>query len=211
MSRQTSLDDATQRAYLGVTRGTLVKADDKTKMQELTVRARFGEQFTNVEHWHPYGMSYVPNEPDKGGEAEVLLAYLGGSPDHPIAIAVADRRSRPKNLKPGDIAHHDSRGNVTVYSKDGITKTSPYTITHNTVDKDGKVMSSVVQNPDGKVTISNKAGATITMDGPNLTTKPGAGGQHIIDGDVSVKGGLSATKTIAAQAVTSGGLPVKTA
>lgn len=203
-------DDTSRRAYIGVSRGTLVKADDKTKMQELTVRSRFGEQMTNVEHWGHYGLSYVPLPPKDGQEAEVLFSYLGGSPDHPVAIAVADRRHRPKNMKPGDIAHHDHRGNVTTFTEGGMTHSSPAKITHNTVDKDGKVMSSVVQHPDGKVTISNSKGAMIEMDGPNIRTKPGAGGKHMMDGDLNVKGSVNATEMVAGKAVTSGGSPVRT-
>lgn len=203
-------DDAARRSYLGVSRATIVEADDKPKMQELTVRARVSEQWTNVEHWQGYGSTYVPLPPDKDGEAEVLLAYLGGSPDHPVAIGVADRRHRPKNLKPGDVAHHDHRGQSTVFSEKGVTHRSPLTITHETVDGQGNVTSSVVQDPSGKVTIKNKGGATIVMDGPNITTKPGAGGKHVMDGDVDVKGSVTAAKTIAGQAVTSGGQAVRT-
>ena len=205
-------EDAARRSYLGVTRATFVKADDQTRMQEVTVRGRFGEQFTNVEHWQPYGFTAVPLPPDdqQQSQAEVLLAYLGGSPDHPIAIGVADRRHRPKGLKPGDIAFHDHRGQTTVFSKDGVTHRTPLTITHQTVDGGGAVTSSVVQDPSGKVTITNKGGATIVMEGANITTKPGAGGKHVMDGDVDVKGGLTASKTIAGQAVTSGGVAVRT-
>ncbi|GJD58348.1 phage baseplate assembly protein domain-containing protein [Methylobacterium dankookense] len=203
-------EDAARRAYIGVSRATLVKADDKPKMQELTVRARFGEQWTNIEHWQPYGVTSVPLEPKDGQEAEVLIAYLGGSPDHPIALGVADRRHRPKDMKPGDIAFHDHRGQITTFTKDGITHKTPMTITHNTTDKDGNVTSSVVQEPSGKVTIRNKGGATITMDGPNITTKPGGGGKLVMDGDVNVKGDLTGAKTIAGQAMTSGGAAVRT-
>ncbi|GEP09803.1 phage baseplate assembly protein domain-containing protein [Methylobacterium gnaphalii] len=212
-------DDAARRSYLGISRATLVSADDKPKMQEVTIRGRFGEQFTNVEHWHPYGFSSVPLKPDdqEQNQAEVLIAYLGGSPDHPIAIGVADRRHRPKDLKPGDVAHHDHRGQKTVMHEKGVTHTSPMTITHNTVDKDGNVTSSVVQEPSGKVTVSNKHGASFTMDGANIHSKPGAGGKHIMDGDVDVKGAVSATSDItsatklAGSSVFSGGSAVKTA
>lgn len=204
-------DDAARRSYIGVSRATIVQADDAPRMQEVSVRARFGEQFTNVEHWHPYGETSVPLPPDQNGEAEALIAFLGGSPDHPVVIATADRRYRPKNLKSGDRAWYDFRGQKTVFSAEGITHTTTLTITHNTVDGQGSVTTSVVQDPSGKVTIKNKAGATIVMDAANITTQPGPGGKHIVRGDVSVEGGINATKTIAGVGgVISQGLAVKT-
>lgn len=118
-------DDAARRAYLGVSRGTLVQAGDQTKLQEVSVRARFGRMLTNVEHWHPYGFTSVPLPPtdQQQNQAEVLLTYLGGSPDHPVVISVADRRHRPKNLKPGESSHHDDQGQHTHLTRDGINST----------------------------------------------------------------------------------------
>lgn len=118
-------DDAARRSFLGVSRGTLVQAGDQTKLQEVSVRARFGRMLTNVEHWHPYGFTSVPLPPtdQQQNQAEVLLTYLGGSPDHPVVISVADRRHRPKNLKPGESSHHDDQGQHTHLTRDGINST----------------------------------------------------------------------------------------
>ena len=118
-------DDAARRAYLGIARGTLVSVDDSTKLQEHTVRAWFGDQFTNVEHWHPYGFSSVPLKPtdQDQGQAEVLVAAVGGNPDHPVVIATADRRHRPKNMKPGESAHHDDQKQHVHLTRDGINTT----------------------------------------------------------------------------------------
>lgn len=209
MIRKT-LSAAARGAMLAFTRGTLTKSNDDPKLQECDVRTLYDEAFTGIEHWLPYGVSFVPNPPDKDGAAEALIAFLGGARSHPVVIGIADRRHRPKGMKAGDVAFHDHRGSLSTFTKDGITHRTPLTITHNTVDKDGKVTSSVVQEPSGKVTITNKDGATIVMDGPNLKTKPGAGGKHIMDGDVSVTGGLDAAKAITALSMLAGGLPVKT-
>lgn len=118
-------DDAARRTYLGVGRGTLVAVDDSTKMQEVTIRARFGRMLTNVEHWHPYGFTSVPLKPDdqEQRQAEVLVSYLGGSLDHPVVIGIGDRRHRPKNLKPGESSHHDDQGQHTHLTRAGINAT----------------------------------------------------------------------------------------
>jgi|GEM_PF-3503201 len=118
-------DDAARRVYLGISRGTLVQASDQTKMQEVTVRARFGRMLTNVEHWHPYGFTSVPLVPtdQEQNQAEALVTYLGGSPDHPVVISVADRRHRPKNMKPGESAHHDDQKQHVHLTRDGINTT----------------------------------------------------------------------------------------
>lgn len=170
--------DVLRRAYLSLVRGTFVSADDSKKMQEMTIRDRFGEIQEGVEYWQPHGFTHVPLPPDKKEQAEVLVAYLGGSAEHPIVVSVADRRHRPKNLKPGDVAFFDHRKQITTYHKDGITKSSPLTVTTNVVDDKGKVLSSIVQHKGSqKVTISTKDGATLEMNGPNITKKPGAGGK----------------------------------
>jgi phage gp45-like len=116
-------DDAARRTYLGVSRATLVQTDDSTKLQEVTVRARFGDLFTNVEHWHPYGFSSVPLKPDdqQQNQAEVLLTFLGS--DIPVAIGIADRRHRPKNLKPGESSHHDDQKQHVHLTRAGINHT----------------------------------------------------------------------------------------
>ena len=210
MIRRT-LAAAARGVSLALTRGTLTRANDKPKLQEVDVKGLFKEQFTGIEHWLPYGVSFVPLPPDKDGAAEALIGFLGGSRSHPVVLAIADRRHRPKDLKPGDLAHHDHRQQMTVFTKDGVRHVSPLKITHDTVDKDGKVTSSVVQEASGRVTISNKDGATIVMDGANIRTKPGQGGKHIVDGDVDVNGSVAATQTVTgATGVISAGLPVRT-
>ncbi|GGC90267.1 phage baseplate assembly protein domain-containing protein [Chelatococcus reniformis] len=124
---RTDFDDLAGRSYSGVFRGTLVKASDNTKMQELEIRGRFGERITNVEHWHPYGSYSVPLAPKDGKEAEVLVANLGGSADHPVVLGVADRRHRPTGLQPGETGLHDDQGQRVHIGRDGIVISAPDT------------------------------------------------------------------------------------
>lgn len=97
--------------YFSISRGTVVSANDGPKMQELTIRDWYGDKKTGVEHWQPAGFVSVPLPPKDGKEAEVLIAHLGGSADHPVVIGTADRRSRPTGAKPGDMIFYDPRDN----------------------------------------------------------------------------------------------------
>jgi phage gp45-like len=133
MTLRSGVRDAARRAYLTITRGTLVKSDDSKKMQEVEVRGLFGERIKNVEHWHPYGFSSHAKVPQEGqGEAEVLIANIGGNASHPVIIAVADRRYRLKGLQEGEIAIHDDQGNKVHMTRNGpvVEAASGKTITH---------------------------------------------------------------------------------
>ena len=141
-------EDVARRAYLGVTRGTLVKSDESKKLAEVTIRDRFGEVRSNVEHWTPFGFTYVPLPPKDGKEAEALIVYLGGSPDHPIVIGTADRRHRPKNLQPGESALHDDQGQIAKLGRDGYEITA----------KKFKITcgSASIEIADGKITLTGE-------------------------------------------------------
>jgi phage gp45-like len=199
------LFDTMRRTLLSVVRATFVSADDSKKMQELTVRTRWGETQKEVEYWQPHGFSHVPLPPDKEHQAEVLLAYLGGAAEHPVAIAVADRRHRPTNLKEGDVAMFDHRKQIVTFHKDGVTKQSPLTITHQVVDDKGKVLSTIVQHKgEKKITMTTADGAQIVMDGASIKKKVGQGGSFEFDGPVKIKGSLHASETITAPFVGQG-------
>lgn len=150
--------DGARRAYTGVFRGTFVSADDNKKMQSVTVRGRFGEEITDVEHWQPYGMHSVPLPPKDGKQAEVLIANLGGSADHPVVIATADRRHRPTNARPGETVLYDDQGQQIRIGRDGIELTGggsnkPFKIT---------VGNAVWQVANGQIT-ATVGGTTLTV------------------------------------------------
>lgn len=121
MSRfREGVQSTAQREALGVTRATMVAADDSKKMQELRVEMMHSEARVEVEHWQPYGFFSVPLPPKDGKEAEVLLAHVGGSRSHAVAIATADRRYRPRNAKPGETGLFDDLGKVLALRRDKI-------------------------------------------------------------------------------------------
>lgn len=109
-----------RRTYLGLSRGVLRKSKDNPRLQELEVEMFKGEVHTGVEVFHPFGFTSRPKGPSGGKHAEVLVAYLGGSRSHPVVIATADRRHRPKDLKEGETAIHDASGQMVRFTEDGV-------------------------------------------------------------------------------------------
>lgn len=91
------LEPIARRIALLASRGTVQRSDDGKKLQELQVGLLAGEVADRVERFQPFGLSARPRA---GAEAVVL--FLGGGRDHPVAVAVDDRRSRPKDLGEGE-------------------------------------------------------------------------------------------------------------
>ncbi|MGU3386949.1 phage baseplate assembly protein [Methylobacterium sp. D53M] len=145
MIRKT-LSAAARGAMLAFSRGTLTKASDATKMQEVDVKTLLGEAFSGIEHWHPYGITHVPLPPDSKGAAEALVAFLGGSRSHPVVIAIADRRHRPKNLKPGESSHHDDQGQHNHLTRDGINQTGKKVTITGGDDGSGRAVKPATDN-----------------------------------------------------------------
>lgn len=85
-----------------------------------------GDIREDVEHFEPYGFT---SEPHLG--AEVLAASINGDRNHTIAIIVADRRYRIKNLKDGEVAMYDDLGKVVILKRNEVlvdAKDSPVTV-----------------------------------------------------------------------------------
>ncbi len=96
-----------------ITRGVVSLADSDTMMQALQVKGVGGLPLESVEHWEPYGFTATPHE-----GAEALLLAAGGRVGHKVAVAVADRRYRPRELKAGEVAMFNSAGDLFIF-RDG--------------------------------------------------------------------------------------------
>ena len=79
-------------------RGKITAIDGTRAMRTVQLEGLYSDIRDNVEHFEAYGFT---GEPHVG--AEVLMMSRGGDRDHTIAICVADRRHRPKGLKPGEV------------------------------------------------------------------------------------------------------------
>lgn len=123
MTLRSNLADAARRAFVAVSRGTLVKADDSKKWQEATVIGEVKRKFTNVEVAYPYGYTAVakpPADSQTSEAAEVIIVFPDGDMSHPIVIAIGDRRYRLKGLQEGEVAIYDDLGQKVHLTRNGI-------------------------------------------------------------------------------------------
>ena len=65
--------------------------------------------------------------------AEGIAVFLGGQRNHPVVIAVDDRRHRPMGLKPGENAQYDDAHQMTLMRRDGL-----YLLSNDNEDAEGK-------------------------------------------------------------------------
>jgi phage gp45-like len=87
-----------RRIMLCIGRGVVRQADDAADLQRLQVSLLAEEDRDQVERFQPYGLSAVPVP-----GAEAVVVAIAGNRDHPVAIAVDDRRFRPRDLQPGEV------------------------------------------------------------------------------------------------------------
>lgn len=133
---RTDIDRLHARIASMIERGTIDEIDDARLMQSVGLSLKSGYRPRQVEHWHPYGMTFHPH-----AGAEVIALMLGGNPDHIIAIPGADRRYRMKGLAGGELAIHDDQGQFVHFKRGGLAIES--------------------SKP-----VSVKSGAGITLEGP---------------------------------------------
>ncbi len=116
-------------------RGVVDVINDARLMQELQFRALDREVLDGVEHWQPYGFTYHPLP---GGE--VLYICPLGDRSHVIAIAVADRKFRPKNSEPGEVVIYDDLGKSIRMARNGdVHITAPRVLIDANVQINGDV------------------------------------------------------------------------
>ena len=99
--------DIIQRAYV-----TAVQAAKKLQVVQVSTGKGAGAPVDEGEHFEPLGVTARPLS-----GAEAILAFVLG-PDHPIVLAVADRRYRPTDLEAGETALYNCHGQR-VYLRNG--------------------------------------------------------------------------------------------
>ena len=125
-----------RRVMLMIGRAVVALVDDARKMQELQLVALAGETIGAAERFQNYGFT---SHPHPGAEA-VLLAP-GGIRQHPIAVAVDDRRHRPRGLAEGEVCLYTD--------EDGGSGTHRISLGRGRVIRLAAGASSIVLTPDG--------------------------------------------------------------
>jgi len=163
-----SARDASDRAGGGVTRHTLVKADDAHFMQEVHIEGFAGEAAQQIEHAHPYGFTAVPKPQVQGATqaAEAFVAHLSGNRSHGVVLVMGDRRFRVMGMAEGEVCMHSDDGQQVHMTSTGTVVSAPMgkTIT-------GQIMQSgsmpIPTQPQGA---SAQMGQAAQAGKPNATS-----------------------------------------
>lgn len=115
MTTRLSEASIARRCLNMIARGTLSKAHDNYKLQQVDLKLLRDETKNDVEFFHQFGFTSVP----KPG-AEAIVLFPGGNRSHGIVIAIADRRYRLTGLEEGDVAFHDDSGQAVKLTRNGI-------------------------------------------------------------------------------------------
>ncbi|SHG64431.1 phage baseplate assembly protein V [Pantoea sesami] len=100
-----------RRVRLMADRALVRIVNDVMQRQNLQVQTLADATNDDVERFQNYGFSSVP---PVGSEAIVLA--VGGQRENLVAIAVEDKRCRPKGMEPGDVRmyHQDGQSSITL-------------------------------------------------------------------------------------------------
>lgn len=177
-----------RKLRLMVTRGVVQLVDPSTMLQQLQLKAIGGELLDAIEHWEPYGYTSRPHP-----GAEALLLSVGGDRDHAVAVSVADRRFRLKNLAKGEVALYTDEGDVIHFKRGNhiyIDALSKITAKASNVDIIASTQANVT-SPLVNVIASTK----ITLDAPTteLTGVLNVAGLITAQGGLAITGGAGAS------------------
>ncbi|CAI0743081.1 phage baseplate assembly protein V [Serratia ficaria] len=110
-----SITSMGRRVRLMVDRAVVRIVTDSLGRQNLQVQTLANETNDSVERFQNYGMSSVPPP-----GAEAIVVAVGGRRSGMVAIAVEDKKSRPRGLDPGDVCVYHSEGHTIFLKKDGV-------------------------------------------------------------------------------------------
>ena len=182
--RRSNVSEAAGRSHLGGARFTVSTSDDLTLLQQLGLKGHFGESMDTIEHMHPYGFTTVNMAGDENGQPEAIGSQMGANRSHVVVHSVSDRRYRPNNLQPGEVAMHDHQsGNMSqqIYlSKDMVVHNSGNKIhmqvnqnMHVVLDKSAKTMTVQFDGQKSSTFILSDSSAKMQSDALSVTISGG--------------------------------------
>jgi phage baseplate assembly protein V len=226
MTIRETVRGAARRAYLAIARGTLKEADDKKKLQELSISLFAEETKVQVERFQNYGTTSVPKKrKDEENAAEHITAFLGSNRSHAVIIVLDDRRYRLYGLEEGESALYDDQQQKLHFKRDQIlTQTHKKIVTRVVKDEDQakddaerdqskeerKPLSSVILDKD-KLTIKrtheddDDVLTSIVLEEKKITLLTKVGMKAIFDNDaktVTIEGPNGTKFTLDDQAKT---------
>lgn len=105
-----------------VARSVVSRVDDSKKLQLLQLAVLDGETREGCERVQQYGFTSVPLPGDGAGAPEAVVVFVGGFRDHPLVVAVDDRRWRKKDLQPGESALYSDEGDYVALTRGRIAE-----------------------------------------------------------------------------------------
>lgn len=167
------------RIQMMIGKAVLSAIDDSRAIQIIQVRSLDGEVLDGVEHLQPFGLS--GNCPADG--SSVLIGFIGGNRDNPVAIVVDSGTHRPQGLKEGESQLYSAHGSHVYLRDDGsieiVTNGSAVNV-HGDVAASGDVLDSVGaldavrQDLAQHIAEYNTHVHTGVTSGPSLTGPPAA-------------------------------------
>ena len=138
-----------------VARGVVDLADDSRKMQENQVRLLEGELISNAERAQQYGFS---SHPLPG--AECFVVFCGAAREHPVILAVDDRRYRVKDSKPGEVVIYTDEGDTITLKRGNVIEVAGK---GDVIVKAGRTVSV-----EAGTSVAITADAAITLTAPTI-------------------------------------------
>lgn len=150
-----------RRVALLASRAIVRAVRDTTLFQELQLELLAGETRDRAERIQDYGFTSVPHA---GAEAVVL--HIGANRDHPVVLAVGDRRYRLRGLEAGEVALYDDLGSRVALRRGGVVEvvagTATATVRSGQIQADDGAGDSVLLSP-AACRLANAAGASLEL------------------------------------------------
>ncbi len=166
-----------------VSRAVVSLVNDSLKLQGVQLQVLADETLDGVERFQEYGFTSVPL-----AGAEAILMCVGGNRDHPLIVAIDDRRYRKKDMQPGEVALYTDEGDVIHFKRGRTIEITAGTKVKVTAPDVEVIAATKVTVTSPLVTMSGELQVTGKITGTNgLAISGGAGAQ--VTGNITATGG----------------------